>query len=478
MYIYTPDAIVGLAVMKVFKTHLNKGLIAAVWLCANFLNCTTAQKNGSMHFTESQLTNGKYGHFLNSTQVFSPDDKWIVYDTRNDDGGIGVTGSIEMVNIETGEIRLLYKTASQTKFGPGVGAATFSPKGDTVLFIHGIRNADEKKPYGFTRRTAVAIDIKNPGVPVFMDARNITAPFTAGALRGGTHAYTWSGDGEWICFTYNDHIIDQLSKTDTSIKDLRTIAVMAPGKVEVPVDAAMENNSGEKFAAVVAEVTENPAPGSDEIDKAYDEGWIGKNGYKKSDGAWQHRAIAFQGNVKNKQQQTIAEVFVTDIPDDITKAPPGKPLEGTADTRPHVPAGVKQRRITYTEKGIIGPRHWLKSLSDGSLIFFLTKDEKGIVQIFAVSPNGGDIQQISFNAFSVDGPINVSPDDKYIAYIADNSVFITDIKTHESFRLNEADKNAAPSGAVIWSNDEKMLAFNRKVKDGDYMYYQVFMLKR
>ena len=48
-----------------------------------------------MHFTEMQLTNGGYGHFLNSTQVFSPDDEWIVYDTRNDDGGIGVTGSIE-----------------------------------------------------------------------------------------------------------------------------------------------------------------------------------------------------------------------------------------------------------------------------------------------------------------------------------------------------------------------------------------------
>jgi len=457
---------------------MDKVFLASALLCLHLFGCTNVQKETDMHFTESQLTHNTYGHLLNSTQVFSQDDTWIVYDIRNDDGGIGVTGSIEMVNVETGEIKQLYKTINQTKYGPGVGAATFSPQADTVLFIHGIQNADEKKPYGFSRRTGVAVDIQKPLEPIFMDARNIIAPFTAGALRGGTHAYSWSSDGEWICFTYNDYIIEQLSKTDSAVKDLRTIAVMVPGKVTVPADTAMENNSGEKFSVVVAEVKEDPAPGSDEIDKAFDEGWIGKKGYKKKDGSWQHRAIAFQGNVKNNQQQTIAEVFVTDIPDDVTIATTGKPLQGTATTRPGIPHGVTQRRITYTEKGIVGPRHWLKSSSDGSLIFFLTKDKNDIVQIFAVSPNGGDIVQVSNNAFSVDGPINVSPDDQYISYIADNSVFITDIKTHESFRLNPADKINPPSGAAIWSNNGKMLAFNRKLKQSDAAYYQVFVLKR
>lgn len=457
---------------------MNRLLLASALICFNFVYCTNAQKEGNMHFKESQLTHDKYGHFLNSTQVFSPDDKWIVYDTRNDDGGIGVTGTIEMVNVETGEIKQLYKTTNQTKFGPGVGAVTFNPKVDTVLFIHGIRNADEKKPYGFARRTAVAVDINKPMEPIFMDARNITAPFTPGALRGGTHAYAWSGDGEWICFTYNDYVIEQLAKTDSTVKDLRTIAIMAPGKVSIPADTGLENNSGEKFSVVVADVKENPAPGSDEIDKAFDEGWVGKNGYKKKDGTRQNRAIAFQGNVKNNQQQTIAEVFIADIPDDVTKALPGKPLEGTSATRPNVPAGVTQRRLTFTEKGIVGPRHWLKSTGDGSLIFFLTKDENGIVQIYTVSPNGGEPQQISFNEFSVDGPINVSPDDQYISYIADNSVFITNIKTHQSFRLNAAEKDAYPFGAVIWSNDGKLLAFNRKLKQADGAYYQIFILRK
>lgn len=428
---------------------------------------------GKEALTEVQLTRQPYGHFLNSTQVFSPDDQWIVYDTRNDDGGIGVTGTIEMVSVAGDETKPLYATRNQTRFGPGVGAATFSPVAPKVLFIHGIRNADEQKPYAMTRRTAVLIDIDKPQTPVFMDARDITPPFTPGALRGGTHAYSWSGDGEWICFTYNDYVIEQLGKINPDVKDLRTIAVMAPGRVAVAEDSTLENNSGERFSAVVAVVTENPAPGSDEIDKAFDEGWVGKKGYGKPDGSRQTRAVAFQGNVRNEKNETETQVFITDIPDDITRALPGEPLEGTDATRPNVPEGCQQRRLTYIEGGISGPRHWLKSLSDGSLILFLNKDEKGITQVYGVSPNGGEVQQVTFNSFPVEGTINISPDDKYVSYVAENSVFITGIANGLSERLTPTNTVDKPEGAVIWSNNGKMLAYNRRV-DG---YYQVFLLK-
>ena len=50
----------------------------------------------------------------------------------------------------------------------------------------------------------MAVDDANRGVPIFIDARDVTAPFTPGALRGGTHAHAWSGDGKWISFTYQD----------------------------------------------------------------------------------------------------------------------------------------------------------------------------------------------------------------------------------------------------------------------------------
>ena len=428
-----------------------------------------------------QLTHGNSGHTIHNTECFSPDDQWIVYDTRNNDTLIGSTGNISMVNTDTREIRELYHTKHQTIYGPGVGAATFSPVANRVIFIHGIRNADKSNPYGFTRRTGVAIDIANPFHPIFMDARNVTPPFTPGALRGGTHAHNWSGDGKWISFTYNDYIKQQLEKKDSSVKDLRTVGVMAPGhRVHVPYDASEENNSGEMFSVVVAEVTQNPKPGSDEIDKAFDEGWIGANGYQKSDGSWQHRAVAFQGEVTNADGTKKAEVFVADLPEDLTKASAGKPLEGTATSRPNVPAGVSQRRITYTTNGIQGPRHWLRCTPDGKLIAFLSKDSNDVIQVFGVSPNGGKITQLTFNPHSVMGPFNFSPDGKYLAYLADNSVFITNIKTGKSKRLTPQSSIDEPVvGSVVWSNHGTMLAFNKYVKDpkSGEVFLQIFIIK-
>lgn len=233
------------------------------------------QEEGSSHtpldFKEVALTSDESGHSINSNQVFSPDNKWIVYDVRNFDNMITSTGSIRMVNVDTAEIKELYTTINQTEFGPGVGAVSFSPKENKVLFIHGIRNATEKNPYGFTRRTGVAVDLKHPLQPIFMDARNVFSPFTPGALRGGTHAHSWSGDGKWISFTYNDFVIEQLSKTDNHVKDLRTIGIMVPDKkVTVPYHTSFENNDGEMFSVLVVNVTETPKPGTDEIDRAFD----------------------------------------------------------------------------------------------------------------------------------------------------------------------------------------------------------------
>jgi hypothetical protein len=66
---------------------------------------------------ETTLTTGKYGHTLNATQVFSPDDVWILYDTRNEDTHIQSTGSIEKVHVETGEVVKVYEVEKQTAFG-------------------------------------------------------------------------------------------------------------------------------------------------------------------------------------------------------------------------------------------------------------------------------------------------------------------------------------------------------------------------
>ncbi|MBX3239074.1 MAG: DUF3748 domain-containing protein [Chitinophagaceae bacterium] len=456
---------------RLFTRNIISGslLLAAV-------NCGCNYNNDLMQYQEMQLTADHEGHTIHNTQVFSPDNEWIAFDSRNNENAIGSTGAVGMVNVKTKEIKYLYRTTDQTVYGPGVGAVTFSPNENKVLFIHGIRNASKEKPYGFTRRTGVAIDIRHPFKPIFMDARDVIPPFTPGALRGGTHAHTWSGDGKWISFTYNDYIIEQLSQKDSTVKDLRTIGVMFPGKVEVNPDASGENHSGEMFSVLVVPVTENPLPGSDEIDRAFDEGWIGNNGYVNQNGVLQNRAIAFQGNVRNEENRTITEVFVADIPDDLSQAG-SAPLEGTMQSRPAVPKGISIKRVTFTENGLSGPRFWLRSTPDGSMIGFLAPDERGIIQVFGVSPNGGKIRQITNNQFSVQGPFNFSPDGERLAYCADNRIFITDLKTGKTSPITPpANEKNKPIGAPVFSNDGKMIAYNRYLPGETGNFVQIFAI--
>src|SRR5690606_9700191 len=93
----------------------------------------------------------------------------------------------------------------------------------------------------------------------------------------------------------------------------RTVGVMFDRGKEVIVDQYAGNNDGKWYAAIVANVTSNPKLGSDDIDKAFDECWVGNNGYVNADGKRIPYAIAFQGNTKNKEGETITEIYVTDI---------------------------------------------------------------------------------------------------------------------------------------------------------------------
>jgi Tol biopolymer transport system component len=160
------------------------------------------------------------------------------------------------------------------------------------------------------------------------------------------------------------------------------------------------------------------------------------------------------------------------------QAVPGCPIEGTNLSRPCVPSGVKQRRITHTANGIQGPRFWLRTTPDGKNIGFLSADQQGIIQVFVVSPNGGSIKQVTFNSYSVEGPINFSPDGSQVAYIAGKRVCSTFLATGKTIELTpEASPDQLPVGAAVWSYNGRHIAFNRNVRDESGKFnLQIFLL--
>jgi len=311
--------------------------------------------------------------------------------------------------------------------------------------------------------------------PFIMDARDVTSPFTPGALRGGTHRHEWSGDGKWIGFTYNDALMKILEDKTGERWNLRTIGVAKPIKpVIVDENQEVGNHSGEWFTVLVVRVVPDPLPGSDEISHAAGDGWVGHKGYLKNGDL--QRARAFIGKVRSQTGEDVDEVFIVDIPDDITIAGEFGSLEGTVTTFPTPPYGTVQRRLTYTaETDHPGCEGIVRTSKDGTQIAYLAKEKNGISQVFIISPFGGDPKQVTFHLSNVQGNLRWSPDDKHITYIWDNSIIVHDIERTTFKRLTR--KTPKPPGNLVWSHDGKTIAFNRDiVHSNGERYKQVFTI--
>jgi Tol biopolymer transport system component len=419
---------------------------------------------------EQQLTYAPRNHQLTNANVWTPDSQWIVFDVRP--SGSSFTGlTIERVNCATCEVEILYQATQ----GAHVGVVTASQVEPTrYAFIHGPENPDALWQYDFHHRRGVIVDDRQRGHAVNLDAMDITAPYTTGALRGGSHVHMFSPDGSRLSFTYNDHV---LHERDPAL-DLRNVGVAVPlGEVNVSKQHPREY-SGSHFCVLVSQTTASPTAGSDQINRAYEEGWIGNRGYDKDNGTHQRWALAFIGDTLDKQGNKVAEIFVVDLPDALTDyAKAGNsPLAGTDETMPAPPIGVKQRRITFTDSrrypGLVGqPRHWLRSSPDGENIAFLMKDDDGTVQLWLVSPNGGDPYQVTRGDHDVQSAFSWSPDGRSVAFVMDNSIVSCDVISGVVTRLTEKSAVAPLPDAVVYSPDGKKIAYARQIDGYSQLFY-------
>ena len=432
-----------------------------------------------MIIAQRQVTHARTGHILTNTGVWSPDSQWLVYDTRSDPAGAQFDGErIEMVNLESREVRTLFAASH----GAHCGAATFHPRLEKVAFILGPEHPSRDWQYNAWHRQGVIVEVSQPGKAANLDARNLVPPFTPGALRGGTHLHVWDAAGQWVSFTYEDHLLSRFTnETAKHDMNLRNVGVSLPGPpVRVP-RRHPRNQDGACFSVLVTRTTAHPEPGSDQISRACEEGWVGTNGYARPDGQWQRHALAFQGLVLTAKGQAIAEAFIVELPDDLA-VPGDGPLAGTATRRPFPPRGVQQRRLTRTADrlypGLQGPRHWLRSAPDGSRIACLMKDEGGVVQLWTISPNGGAPVQLTHNPWPISSAFTWSPDGRYIAHAMDNSVCVTQTSSGTTARLvARSDEAAAPRPeACVFSPDGKKIAFVRRVADAGQSFNQIFVV--
>jgi WD40 repeat protein len=309
-----------------------------------------------------------------------------------------------------------------------------------------------------------------------MDARELAPPFTPGALRGGTHLHTFSGDGQRIAFTYEDHVLAGQQGSGNADENQRNVGVAARGAGPVRVSQRHpRNHDGEWFSVLVTCTVNRPRPGSDQISRACEEAWIGRSGYVTRSGE-RRRGIAFQGTVASPRGESFAEVFAVDLPEDITAPSESGPLEGTATRRPQPPRGTTQRRLTFTCErrypGLAGPRHWLHSSPDGSQIAFLMRDDDGVVQLWTVSPLGGEPRQVTENAFDIASAFTWSADGERVAHVMDGSVCVSHVPSGQTVRLTPpagGERSPRPE-ACVFSPDGRRIAYVRRVGDWNQVF--------
>jgi hypothetical protein len=426
---------------------------------------------------ERQVTCAAHGHMLTNSGVWSSDSRWIVYDTRSSpDGSIFDGTRIERVEVDWGRIELLYESCN----GACCGVVTASPVDDRVVFILGPEHPTADWQYGPAHRQGVVVRATQPGVIQRLDARDLVPPFTAGALRGGSHVHTFSPDGRLVSFTYEDAVLDGPPPAVEVMnsrreKNLRGIGLsVCDWPVRVP-KTHPRNHDGTAFTVLVTQLTDDPRPGSDEISRAFEEAWIGTHGYLRPDGTRQRYALAFQGSVVTSSGETMSEVFVGELPDDPHRLmePGSGELAGTLASRPAPPWGVVQRRLTFMASarhaglvkypGIAGPRHWLRSSPDGGRIAFLARHDDGVVRLFTVGPTGGDPVAVTRDSWDVASAFSWSPDGERIACIGDGSVQLIEVASGTARRLTGPGAAPLRPEACVFSPDGRRIAFMQRV---------------
>ena len=388
-----------------------------------------------------QITFDPRNHQLTNTCTWTADSQWLVYDVRP--SGASFTGdTIERVNVDTGEIEVIYRAPA----GAHVGVVTVHPAEDRYVFIHGPENPDADWRYDFHHRRGA---VSAGGKVSNLDAMDITSPYTPGALRGGSHVHVWSPDGELVSFTYNDHV---LHERDPAL-DLRNVGVAAPFGPVVPGGHHPREYAGSCWCVLVSRTTPSPRPGSDDIDRAYEEGWVGS------------RRLAVIGDTRSASGEKVPELFIVTLPQDEAgwKRAGSGPLCGTDSAMPAPPAGVVQQRLTFTHDrkypGLVNvPRHWVRSDPQGQQIAFLMRDESGLVQLWLIAPDGSGLRQLTRSS-GIQSAFNWHPSGNWLGFVLEGRIALADARSGEIRFLTPDRENPPSPDAVVFSPDGRQVAW-------------------
>jgi hypothetical protein len=397
----------------------------------------------------------RMSHTIANRGCWSWDGQTIFFDIRDDE-----TQFDSPVILQLDVVKKYCKPAYLPSNRVVCGVPTCSPVDDRVVFIHADEPRDDDWLYCAWHRRGSILDPNQPDGLQALDARDIVPPFTAGALRGGTHLHTFNSDATAIVSTYEDHVL-ATATSPLAQANRRGIAVhVLNSPITVP-KTHHRNHDGTSFSVLVSHLTDHPLAGSDQISMTTGEAWLAGRGHR----------IAVQGTVVDRRGNPCVELFLITLPDELNdlRMAGNHPLQGTPTTRPGVPAAVMQRRLTFTTErpfpGIAGPRHWAVGSPDGSRIGCYLRDNHGKAQFWTVASDSGETIQVTHQAPEPTSPFTWHPDGLHVAFIADGSVMMVNTRNGSIERLTPRlpVADGPTHHACVFSPDGSSIAFMQPV---------------
>jgi len=396
---------------------------------------------------ERQITFTARNHTLDNNDNFSRDDRFLCYDTRETRGaGNGCSTSIMKVEISTGIETVVYEPKpiilGPVDAAPGVIAASYSPVADEIIFIHGplVNETPKIGFYAKTNRRGAAV--ATSGGPVrFLDFRDVFNEITTpGAHRGGTHRHEYSLDGRRIGFTYDDHLLTDYGRT--------VGMMMASPKAPEGVT---------HWTAILVPIAPMGKARPGELEFAGFDSWVGAQGLMR----------AFIGKVKEPGGGYTDSLFVVDIPKDLDIT---TSFSGTRTRFMEPPKGIRVRRLTHTWAAGIA-----RGSRDGRRIAYFAKDAAGASQVFLIDANGSDKDpdparrpvQVTFFPGGVKGGLRWHPSGNTVSVAAGNGIAAVCVQPGPRFGkvyfLTPHGACLPPAEAPVWSNNGKLIAYNRRM---------------
>ncbi len=419
-------------------------LIFTTGIFGGCINSNKVQEKTTVLMKEKQISFTQKNHALDNNDNFSPDGKFLCYDTRGTvyNENLANCKSIEKIEIATGEETVLWEPEYVTgeEAAPGVAAVSWHPSENKVIFIHGplLEELEERGYYGIRNRTGVEVSADGKGTITKVDMRDISTdePTTSGAQRGGTHRHEYTRNGNRIGFTYDD-ILQQ--------KNNRTI-----GYMEINSKAP---EGYTHFFAVLLKTAEQGKSKPGEIEKAYGDSWVDSAGKMR----------AFIGDVRAENGIDYdTSLFVADIADDVDIT---TSFSGNNNEYPLPPKGIVIRRLTHSSwaGGIV------RGSYDGNRIAYLSKDKSNVIQVFVIAADGSDLsddktkQPQQLTTFETNASsLRWHPSNDFIFSIVDGNVAATVAKKGDDF------------GKTVMLTNDRQLRDNLVVSpDGNVLAYTI-----